>query len=88
MEVWQMDRVMISYVSVDVVVAARGCQRTGVQSCRVPASLTSLSVGADLHNVDHDNDLDANPLAAVLCGSRAAGIRPNQGVGRWCREGP
>lgn len=26
MEVWQMDLVMISYVSVDVIVAARGCQ--------------------------------------------------------------
>lgn len=77
-----MDRVMISYVSVDVVVAARACQRTGVQSCKVLASLTSLSVGADLHNVNHDNHLDTDPLATVLCGSRASRIRPNPGVGR------
>lgn len=66
MDVWQMERVMISYVSVDVVVAAHGGQRLSSQSCSMPASLTSLSVRAYFHHVNHDDDLDTDPLATFI----------------------
>lgn len=78
MEVWQMDRVITSYVSVDVVVALHGLSAyvyIYITSCRMLASLTGLSIGADFHNVDHDDDLDTNPFAAIFCGRRAAGVR-------------
>lgn len=57
-----------------------GCQRMCISSCRMLASLTGLSVGAEFHNVDHDDDLDTNPFAAIFRGRR---VRWNQRVGRW-----
>lgn len=68
MDVAQMERVMISYVSVEVVVTIVLGVRVLLVSGRRAGTLTRLSIGADLELVNHNDDLYTNPLAAsTIC---------------------